>query len=124
MGKIYFTEGLFEKVLQIIKESHDCLDIANDLLTIQDTINNGSEIDAERLDDYLRKKYPIIDTMLNIADSIQVRPNSENSRISGVTSQSPYKSRLEQDRCGILCQAAIKKGFAHDLESCIDHVEQ
>lgn len=119
MGKIYFTEGLFENALQIIKESHDCLDVANDLKAIQNTIHNGSDFDAINLDDYLRKKYPIIDTMLNIAYSMQARPGN-----SEATSQSPYKAMLEQDRCGILCQTAIEKGLKQDLESCIDHVVQ
>lgn len=120
MGKIYFAEGLFENALKIIKESQDCLDVANDLKAIQNTIHNGSDFDAINLDDYLRRKYPIIDTMLNIADSIQARPGHGNS---DATSQSPYKAMLEQDRCGILCQTAIEKGLKQDLKSCIDHIE-
>lgn len=120
MGKIYFTEGLFENVLQIIKEAHDCLDIANDLKAIQDTVCNGSDLEAEALDIYLRKKYRIIDTMLDIADSIQARPRHRNF---DATSQSAYKAMLEQDRCGILCQIAIEKGLKQDLKSCFDHVE-
>ena len=121
MGKIYFTEGLFDKVLHIIKESHDCIDVANDLKAIQDTVCNGSDLDAETLDTYLRKKYPIIDTMLDIANSIQARPSCGNSN---ATLQSPYKAMLKQDRCGILCHTAIEKGLKQDLKSCIDHVEQ
>lgn len=120
MGKIYFTEGLFENVLRIIKESHDCFDIANDLNAIQNTIHNGSDLEAARLDDYLRKKYPIIDTMLNIANSMPAHPASANP---DATSQSSYRSMLVQDRCGILCQIAIEKGLKQDLKSCIDHVE-
>lgn len=121
MGKIYFAEGLHVNVLQIIKESHDCIDIARDLEAIQNTIHNGSDNDAVRLDDYLRKKYPIIDIMLDIADSIQARPSCGNSN---ATSQSPYKAMLEQDCCGILCHTAIKKGLKPDLKACIDHVDQ
>lgn len=120
MGQIYFTEGLFDKVLHIIEESHDCLDVANDLKTIKNTICNGSESEAKELDDYLRKKYPIIDNMLNIADSIPAHPASGNSN---TTSQFTYKEMLVQDRCGILCQIAIDKGLKQDLKSCIDHVE-
>lgn len=121
MGKIYFTAGLFENTLRIIQESHECWDVANDLERIQNIIDYGFDFEAAELDDYLRRKYPIIDKMLNIADSIQVRPCSGNS---DTIFQSTYKSRLEQDRCGILCQVAIKKGLAQELESCIDHVEQ
>lgn len=120
MGKICFTEGLFDKVLHIIKESHDCIDVANDLNAIQNTIHNGSDFDAINLDDYLRRKYPIINTMLNIADSIQARPSCGNSN---TTSQSPYKAMLVQDHCGILCQIAIEKGLKQDLKSCISHIE-
>lgn len=120
MGKIYFAEGLFENVLRIIKESHDYLDVANDLKAIQNTIHNGSDFDAINLDDYLRRKYPIINTMLNIADSMPAHPASANP---DATSQSSYKSMLVQDRCGILCQVAIDKGLEQDLKSCIDHVE-
>lgn len=121
MGTIYFTAGLFENVLRIIQESHDCLDVVHDLEAIQNTLDYGSNLDAARLDDYLRKKYPSIDTMLNIVASIPVQLCSGNS---DAARQSPYKSELEQDRCGILCQVAIKKGLAQDLESCIDHVAQ
>lgn len=120
MGKIHFVDGLFKNVLQIITESRDCLDVANDLKAIKDTVCNGSDLDAETLDIYLRKKYPIINTMLNIADSMQARPSCENFN---AISQSPYKAKLEQDRCGILCQTAIKKGLKPNLESCIDHIE-
>lgn len=120
MGQIYFTEGLFDKVLQIIEESHDCFDVANDLKKIQDTICNGSEPEAKELDDYLCKKYRIINTMLNIANSMQAHPASGNP---DTTSQFTYKKMLVQDRCGILCQIAIEKGLKQDLKSCIDHVE-
>lgn len=120
MGTIYFTAGLFENVLRIIKESHDCWDVANDLARIQNTIDYGSDYEAAELDDYLRGKYLIINTMLNIADSMPAHPASANP---DATSQSSYKSMLVQDRCGILCQIAIEKGLKQDLKSCIDHVE-
>lgn len=119
MGRIYFTAGLFENTLRIIRESHDCRDVANDLERIQKTIDYGFDFEAAELDNYLRRKYPIIDKMLNIADSIQVHSYPGDS---DTVSQSSYKSRLEQDYCGILCQVSIEKGFAQNLESCIDHV--
>lgn len=107
-------------MLQIIKESHDCLDVANDLEAIQNTIDSGSESEAKALDDYLRKKYRIINTMLNIANSMPAHPTSRNP---DTTSHFTYKKMLVQDRCGILCQIAIEKGLKQDLKSCIDHVE-
>lgn len=123
MREIYFAEELFENVLQIIRESYDCVDVANDLENIQNTIRYGSDLEAARLDDYMRRKYPIIDTMINTANSIQARSYFGNYGNPGNSSLSLYKSRLEQDRCGILCQTAIEKGLKQNLKSCIDHVE-
>ncbi len=121
METIHFTAGLFKNTLRIIQKSHDYLDVANDLDKIQNTLDYGSDLDAAILNDYLRKKYPIIDTMLNIADSIQLHTRYKKSN---AIIQSPYNAMLVQDRCGILFQTAIKAGLVQDLESCIDYVEQ
>ncbi len=120
MGKIYFTAELFENVWKIIQESYDCLDIANDLKAIQNRIHYGSDSEAITLDGYLREKYPIIDIMLNIADSVPAQPRYGNFSSE---SKSLCKLRLEQDYYGILCHTAIKKGLVQNIESCIDHVE-
>ena len=66
MGKIYFKADMENTTLNVIKEAHDCAEVANDLIRIQRTIAIGTDEDALHLDLELRRKYPVIDTMLQI----------------------------------------------------------
>ena len=61
MGKIYFKADMENTTLNVIKEAHDCAEVANDLIRIQRTIAIGTDEDALHLDLELRRKYPVID---------------------------------------------------------------
>lgn len=121
MGKIYFVEGLQEKTLEIIHEAHDCAEIACDLRRIDDTLNFGTDAQAQQLDGELREKYPTISIMLNVANSL---PATCSRLMGGYSSGSQGKANLKQDYWGIICDTAIKKGLKSSFETCIDHVEE
>ena len=77
---------------------------------------------AEHLDAELRNKYPCIDNMLNIADSMPIQPSTTPKSGSSKSSSAIIKSRLEQDKYGIICGAAVKKGIVKRIEHCIKEV--
>lgn len=121
MGKIYFKADMENATLKVIKEAHDCAEIANDLIRIQRIIAIGTDEDALHLDLELRQKYPVIDTMLQIANSLPVQPSQYAAAAAG---ESPRKANLRQDYYGILCDTAVKKGIKKSIEDCIDHVSK
>ena len=121
MGKIYFKADMENATLKVIKEAHDCAEIANDLIRIQRIIAIGTDEDALHLDLELRQKYPVIDTMLQIANSLPVQPSQCAAAAAG---ESPNKANLRQDYYGILCDTAVKKGIKKSIEDCIDHVSK
>ena len=120
MGNIHFKADMETATLKAIKEAHDCTEVANDLLRIQRIIANGTDEEAMRLDLELRRKYPIIDAMLQIANSLPMQPSQRTATVSG---ESPSKANLWQDYYGILCDTAVKKNIKKSIEDCIDHVE-
>lgn len=120
MGKIHFKADMKAAVLKIINESHDCAEIASDLFRIQRMIVYGTDEEAMHLDLELRRKYPIIDTMLRIANSLPTQPYQRTAAVSGET---PSKANLWQDYYGILCDTAVKKNIKKNIEDCIDHIE-
>lgn len=139
---IFFKAELNYKALKLIKESHDLLDVATDLDKIDQAQNNidryamdyqkspnevslanyqTSLYNANNLDEELRKKYPTIDLMLNIANDL---PKITFARSSGNAVVKPQEYRaLSQDRCGIKCHVLIKKEIISHAEQFIDHVE-
>lgn len=120
MGNIYFTSDLEIQVLKAIKEAYDCADVKNDLGRIRWMIQYGTNGQAGYLDWEMRKKYPMIDDMLQVANHFPARP----ARYCVETAASSFeKSNLEQDYGGILCDTAIKKGIKRRLEDCIDRIE-
>lgn len=121
MGKIYFKADMENTTLNVIKEAHDCAEVANDLIRIQRTIAIGTDEDALHFDLELRRKYPVIDTMLQIANSLPVQPSQCAAAAAG---ESPSKANLWQDYYGILCDIAVKKGIKKSVEDCIDHVSK
>lgn len=121
MGKIYFVEGLREKTLEIIHEAHDCAEVACDLRRIDDTLNFGTDAQAQQLDGELREKYPTINIMLNVANSL---PATYTRPMGRYSSGSQGKANLNQDYWGIICDTAIKKGLKSSFEACIDRVEE
>ena len=74
MGKIYFKADMENTTLNVIKEAHDCAEVANDLIRIQRTIAIGTDEDALHLDLELRRKYPVIDTMLQTTVFFAISP--------------------------------------------------
>lgn len=75
---ITFYDGLFAKTLETMKEAHDCADVLHDLDRIEQAKANaycyGGVFAAEQLDRELRKKYPMIDVMLDIANTMRSSP--------------------------------------------------
>ena len=120
MGKIHFKDDVKVATWKAINEAHDCADVATDLLRIQNTIAYGTDEEAMHLDLELRRKYPIIDAMLQIANSLPMQPSQRTATVSG---ESPSKANLWQDYYGILCDTAVKKNIKKSIEDCIDHVE-
>ena len=120
MGKIHFKDDVKVATWKAIEEAHDCADVATDLLRIQNTIVYGTDEEAMRLDLELWKKYPIINAMLQIANSLPVQPSQCAAAAAG---ESPSKANLRQDYYGILCHIAVKKGIKKSIEDCIDYIE-
>ena len=125
---IYFNEYLVAKTINTInsvKDSFDMSDVLNDINRIQlaiESINQNRHFsEAEKLDIELRQKYPYIEIMLNVANSISV-PSLRNGRVH--TEFEILLSRLKQDYYGILCDTAIKKGIINDVRKFIDHTDQ
>ena len=121
MGTIHFVSDLESSALKALKDAEDCADIVNDLGRIYYTITHGSEQDARALDHEMLQKYPAIDALLRVADTLQTAPIS--SYFAAAKSVPSAKSNLQQDYWGIICDAAIKKGIKKSIEDCIDYIE-
>lgn len=122
MGKIYFASDLAEQTLKALTETHEDMDVMNDLNRIKQMIQCGTNEQARALDQEMRQKYPMIGYMLQAADNIPAQAHSSIYCGQGIM-VSPEKSNLEQDYWGILCDTAIKKGIKRSIEDCIDHIE-
>lgn len=126
---IHFDEVLFEKALKIIKDAHDCADVLCDLERIKQAeagvYSYIGVFAADQLDQELRNKYDAIDKMLDIADTMQsnliLSPAPQNEPIR--SAEELAISKLEQDRCGILCDTIVKKKLAKNIESCIKEIK-
>ncbi len=121
---IYFNKDLIRSVLDLAKEAHDCADVLKDLDRINDAIANIQNYDglgqARELDKELRDKYPCIDVMLGVAQTM-------SSGFSGQAQSSSYSlpeiSKLNQDYHGIICGTAVKKGIVHEIKDMIERVD-
>ncbi len=120
---IYFKKDLIKSALDTAKEARDCADVLKDLDRINNAIANIQNYDglgqARELDKELREKYPCIDAMLSIAQAML-------SGLSGQAQSSSYSlpevKKLNQDRYGIICGTAIKKGIVHEMKDMIEQV--
>lgn len=123
---ITFYDGLFAKTLEIMKEAHDCVDILCDLDRIGQAKANvysyGGVFAADQLDRELRQKYPTIDVMLNIANSMRTNPLLPPQSGQNRTMEETAIDNLQQDYCGILCDAAVKTGVKKSIKDCITDV--
>lgn len=111
-GTLYFLGTIQNRTLEIIKEARDCADVLRDLSQIEQAKVNlsstgyGAVFVANQLDRELRKKYPTIDMMLDIANAM-LPPSTQASKIRSEVDQ--MIANLNQDYCGILCDTAAKK---------------
>lgn len=122
---IHFFSTIQNSTLEIIKEARDCADVLQDLSKIAQAKENlstgyGAVLAADQLDRELRQKYPTIDMMLDIANTM-LPPSPQAARIRSEVDQAI--ASLNQDYCGILCDAAVKKGLAHSIKDCIESVD-
>ena len=125
MGKIYFVKGLAEEAMKILHEAQDGAEIAYDLSRITEVLNSGTNDQARQLDDELRKKYPTINIMLNIANSLPPIRLPINCRpVDGYSASDPDKENLRRAYWGIICDVALKKGIKSSIEACIDRIEE
>ena len=123
---ITFYDGLFAKTLEIMKEARDCADILRDLDRIGQAKANvysyGGVFAADQLDRELRQKYPTIDVMLNIADTMRSNPLFPPQDRQTCSEEERAISNLQQDYCGILCDVAVKKEVKKSIKDCIKDV--
>lgn len=77
---------------------------------------------AAELNDELRRKYPLINTLLNIAERMPKRIVRGNSVI--VNNTPPVMNELVQDTFGILATVLLKKNIINTIEQFIDYVEE
>lgn len=122
---IHFFSTIQNSTLEIIKEARDCADVLQDLSKIAQAKANlstgyGAVLAADQLDRELRQKYPTIDMMLDIANTM-LPPSPQASRIRSEVDQAI--ASLNQDYCGILCDTAVKKGLAKSIKDCIESVD-
>lgn len=130
---VYFKEKLVQQATQMVSqdyiqaaELHEFIDVYNDLCRInqaeQNLFHETGKDTARQLNLELRKKYPIINRMLDIADNLSRNfPSLYNSNPTRTSSNELLY--LQQDRCGILCHVLIKKNIIKKIEEFIDYVD-
>jgi hypothetical protein len=121
---IHFYENMIAEILKNVKESSDCAEICKDINRIKKAIaqvqNCGDRFTANQLDRELRQKYPCIDGMLDVANSI---PCSSLQITKAYSSDEAVIESLWQDYYGILCGTAVKKGYVHSVEELIKYID-
>ena len=120
---IYFKEDLVEQVLSVVKDAHDIGDIGQDLDTINKAIANMRTIDdllqARNLDEKLRRKYPCINELLDVAQAMTL---GISGQAQGSSDELAEVKNLRQDYYGIICGTAVKKGIVQELKDMIKQV--
>lgn len=121
---IYFYDDLINKTLETIKEAYDCADVTNDLNRIEQEITNikvyGNLVTANTLDQEMREKYPVINMMVDFANSFSF-PSTQVRKV--YTPSDALISNLNQDYYGILCETALKKKLINDIKEFISKVD-
>ena len=134
---IYFYKDLTEAALKALEESHELSDISRDLEKIQwqmeqvafsnlclvcDNFERFRRLQqAKELNDALRKKYPVINNLLNIANRLP-RVQSSSPASSSASETDEYEC-LRQDYYGILCHTLLKKKLIEAIEEFIEQVK-
>ncbi|MBE5861979.1 MAG: hypothetical protein E7295_03920 [Lachnospiraceae bacterium] len=134
---IYFNNYYIYEACSIIHESKEFFDLKEDLSRIDEKIKNIQRTfinhtndfevqevlrQARELDEHLRRKYPTINKMLKIANSLPIR--SRQFAPKNVTTKPTEVVLLEQDIYGILCDTILKKGVTRSIEEIIEYVEE
>lgn len=83
----------------------------------------GGVFAAAQLDRELREKYPMIDVMLDIANTMYSNPLLPPQDRQAHSEEERAISNLQQDYCGIICDTAVKKGVKQGIKDCIMSVE-
>jgi len=122
---IHFKQNLTNQALSMIKEQKELSDVLSDLSRIEQAKNDLYTHDgiqrAQNLDSEMRKKYPIIDVMLNTAN--RFKPMVPANVRSAPMNEPEEMTRLQQDRCGIICDTLLKKQITSSVEEYIDYVD-
>ncbi len=117
----FYNDKVFA-ALELIKDSKECVDVYNDIQTINNymqNVPNGRSIsEAISFDSFLRRKYPCIDLMLNIASAM----NRNQTEILQ-SAEAVVLSNLRQDYYGILCDTALKKQLVGEIKEFIKRVD-
>lgn len=121
---IYFYDSIVAKVLETIKEAHDCTDILCDISRIEQAKSNvnlyGGVPAAHQLDEELREKYPGIDRMIDFANTM-LPPVPQSRKI--YSPSETVLSKLTQDYYGILYDTAVKKEIVREMKQFIRAVD-
>lgn len=116
---IYLNQELYQRVCEVIKDAHDCRDILSDLKEIDNALYGlqygEGQKEAWLLDYQLRNKYPLIKAFLDEARSMLLFTAGRTQSIESVEVMA-----LKQDRCGIICHAALKKGIVQNIKEMLD----
>ena len=122
---IYFKQNLTTQALSMIKEQKELSDVLNDLSRIDQAKNefytHAGLQQARNLDAEMRKKYPMIDLMLNTANRFKLNFPANTKRPA--MNEPEELTNLQQDRYGIICDTLLKKGITSSVEEYIDHID-
>ncbi len=125
---IHFDKKLCAHAKQIIK-AKDYVDMAKDLADIENQQNalqvfptpEAIIISAIDLDKKLHNKYPIIDALLKVGNTVSNTFNLPPQQYLSINDE--LQSYLTQDYFGILCHSLIKEKTINSVEEFIDHVD-
>ena len=120
---IHFNPNLVSQAVKIAHEAHELSDVVNDINRIQAILSTTPTkevlFEAKKLDDELRRRYPIIEKMLEIANHCSIVTVSPQSN----TQDLPEYANLKQDYFGILCDVLLKKEITTSIEQFIERVD-
>lgn len=119
VGIVTFNKHLVNQAYKIIYDSIDLVDVKNDLdkinIILSSVPTEENLFNAVVLNDKLRKKYPIIDDMLEIASNLTF------AVADGQSNDLLEYAKLKQDIFGILVHVLIKKNIIKNIEDFIDY---
>jgi len=125
---IHFDKILCAQAKQIIK-AKDYVDMANDLADIENQLKallvfpapQAIIISAKDLDKKLHNKYPIIDALLKVGNTVSNTFSLPPQQYLSINDE--LQSYLTQDYFGILCHSLMKEKTINSVEEFIDHMD-